>query len=276
LVDKIGINQLRKHFLVGALYPNRRGAQMNIQQIRNATMRFEYAQRKFLTDPYLAPLHTLPSYTGLSPNPMVELPCTSQEVIADIEMVVVSHLHSDHYDSTAQELLPKDLPVFCQPGDEQTIQSHGFRSVTPVTDSRNWNGIKITKITGQHGSGETLEKMGKASGFVFKAENEPTIYWAGDTIWCDHVAEAIDQYQPDIIITHSCGAVWDENVLIVMDAAHTVEVCQAAPNSIVIATHMEALDHATVTRQELRAYTEASGISPEQLLIPVDGEILFF
>ena len=45
---------------------------------------------------------------------------------------------------------------------------------------------------------------------------------------------------------------------------------------IVIATHMEALDHATVSREELRAYAKANGIQPERLLIPADGERLVF
>jgi hypothetical protein len=71
----------------------------------------------------------------------------------------------------------------------------------------------------------------------------------GDTIWCEPVADLIEQIQPDIIITHSCGAMWGNNELIVMDAAQTLEVCQAAPNSVVIATHMDALDHATVSRE---------------------------
>jgi hypothetical protein len=60
--------------------------------------------------------------------------------------------------------------------------------------------------------------------------------------------------------------------LIVMDAAQTVAVCHAAPNSTVIATHMEALDHATVTRAALRKYAEAQGVGPKKLLIPFDGE----
>ena len=106
--------------------------------------------------------------------------------------------------------------------------------------------------------------MGDASGFVFEAENEPTVYWAGDTIWCEAVAETIHRTQPDVIITHSCGAMWGDHVLIVMDAAQTVAVCRAAPNSTVIATHMEALDHATVTRAALRKYAEAQGIEPEE------------
>ena len=53
-------------------------------------------------------------------------------------------------------------------------------------------------------------------------------------------------------------------------------VCKAAQNKTVIATHMDALDHATISRIELRAYAESNGILPEQLLIPEDGEILEF
>ena len=118
--------------------------------------------------------------------------------------------------------------------------------------------------------------MGDASGFVFVAENEPTVYWAGDTIWCEAVAETIHRTQPDVIITHSCGAMWGDHVLIVMDAAQTVAACRAAPNSTVIATHMEALDHATVTRADLRQCAETHGIGPEQLRIPLNGEKIAF
>jgi L-ascorbate metabolism protein UlaG (beta-lactamase superfamily) len=114
--------------------------------------------------------------------------------------------------------------------------------------------------------------MGEASGFVFEAAHEPTVYWAGDTIWCAAVAETIRRAQPDVIVTHSCGAMWGDRVLIVMDAAQTVAVCRAAPGSTVIATHMEALDHATITREALRKYANNHGVGPEQLLIPLDGE----
>ncbi len=50
----------------------------------------------------------------------------------------------------------------------------------------------------------------------------------------------------------------------------------AAPDSTVIVTHMNSVDHATVSRQGLRQYADASGIRPEQLLIPADGEKLVF
>ena len=77
-------------------------------------------------------------------------------------------------------------------------------------------------------------------------------------------------------MTHSCGAVWGEDVLIVMDAAQTVAACRAAPQATVVAVHMEALDHGTVSRQQLRTYAEERGISSAVLRIPANGETLRF
>jgi L-ascorbate metabolism protein UlaG (beta-lactamase superfamily) len=249
---------------------------MNLQLIRSATLRMEYAQQHFVIDPYLAAKHSRPSFTGTSPNPLVDLPCVPQDVIAHIDLVLISHLHSDHFDPTAQQLLPKDTPILCQPEDAAQITAKGFRQVTVITERLAWHEITITRTSCQHGSGDVLAEMGSASGFIFQATHEPTVYWAGDTIWNDTVAETIVRTQPQIIITHSCGAMWGEQVLIVMDAAQTVAVCRAAPQSIVVATHMDALDHATVSRMGLRQYATVHGITPEQLVIPADGETLIF
>jgi hypothetical protein len=61
-----------------------------------------------------------------------------------------------------------------------------------------------------------------------------------------------------------------------MDAEQTISLCQAAPNAVVVATHMEALDHGTVARADLRALAEKEGIGDDRLLIPLDGEVLVF
>ena len=249
---------------------------MQIQLIRNATLRMVYANRKFVTDPFLAAKHTLRSFADISPNPLVDLPCLPEEVIDGIEMVVVSHLHSDHFDQVAQELLPKNLPLFCQPGDETTLVEKGFQSAVVVEQSTRWQGITLTRTPAQHGTGVWIERMGNVSGFVFQAENEPTIYWAGDSIWYAPVEQTITEFQPDIIITHSSGAKFGDSDPIVMDAEQTIAVCQTAPHATVIAVHLESLDHGTVSRGDLRAVAEAHGIGTGQLLIPADGEQLNF
>ncbi len=191
-----------------------------------------------------------------------------------VELVLVSHLHADHFDKVAQDLVPKHLPLICQPGDEEKIRSFGFTDVTPLTDELTIDGILFTRREGNHGSGPVLEKMGQVMGLSIEADGEPSIYWAGDTILYPPVRETIATTQPDIIITHSCGAKWDD-IHIVMDAEQTVEVCRIAPeNTKIIATHMEALDHATVSRHDLQAYANAHDIAKHKLIIPDDGEIL--
>lgn len=106
---------------------------------------------------------------------------------------------------------------------------------------------------------------------MFKAAGEPTLYWTGDTIWYEPVQQVIREHQPEVIVTHSSGAVWgDDPNPIVMDAAQTLAVCQFAPQAAVVAVHLESLDHGQVSRADLQA------VSVPQLRIPLDGETLEF
>jgi len=63
-------------------------------------------------------------------------------------------------------------------------------------------------------------------------------------------------------------------MLIVMDTFQTLEVCHLAPKSKVVAIHMEALDHATVSRVELGNFVRAHEVNEDQLIIPADGEVV--
>ncbi|MEI2296812.1 MBL fold metallo-hydrolase [Ensifer sp. MJa1] len=246
---------------------------MKLQLIRNATLKLDYAGHTVLIDPFLGPKDSLPSFAGRSPNPTVDLPVAIDEILAGVELVVISHLHEDHFDDTAKERVPKGLPIFCQPGDEEAIRAAGFRDVTPLSDTASWQNLKLTRRDGSHGLGPVVQDMGPVIGFTLEARGEPTVYWAGDTVYYPAIEKTIRETRPDVIVTHSCGAKWSGD-LIVMDAAQTIAVCETAKNSIVVATHMEALDHATVSRSELRAAADAHGIPVTKLVIPDDGEVL--
>ncbi|UCG24041.1 MAG: MBL fold metallo-hydrolase [Chloroflexota bacterium] len=249
---------------------------MNIRLIRNATLRLRYNGRELLFDPCLAPKHSIRSFAGVSRNPIVDLPCPIPEILDGVELLILSHLHVDHFDPLAQESLPENLKIFCQPGDEREISDKKFLDVTPIETSVSWQGITITRTPGKHGTGDVGERMGKVSGFVFQAEGEPAIFWAGDTIWYDDVQKVIVQYQPDVIITHSSGAKFGNSDPIVMDAEQTITVCRSAPQATVVAIHLESLDHGTVSRSDLRLIAEQSGTKRARLLIPDDGERIDF
>lgn len=249
---------------------------MKIQLIRNATMKITYAGRTILTDPMLAPKDAYEPFAGIARNPTIELPFQVEEIVKGIESVVVTHDHPDHFDKTARAVLPKMTPVFCQPGDEVRMTEEGFRTVIPIEKSHTWEGITITRTDGRHGSGKILEFTGKVSGFVFQANEEPTVYWVGDSVWCEPVENTIEIFKPDIIITHSGGAKIPGYEYIIMDSAQTLTTLNASPESVVVAIHLEALDHCGVSREALRQMADRDAIPPSRLIIPKDGETIAF
>jgi L-ascorbate metabolism protein UlaG (beta-lactamase superfamily) len=247
---------------------------MHLQLIRNATMRITYAGHVILTDPYLGGKGAYRTLAGHEQNPICDLPEDAGALCHDIEMVLVSHLHNDHFDPAAIELIPKDIPIFCQPPDEGRIREKGFTDLTPVEEPVAWHGIAITRTEGTHGTGTWGEQLNPVSGFVLKADHEPVVYWCGDTIWYEPVREVVINMRPDVIITHSGGAELEDSGPIIMDAAQTIAVCRHAPDATVVAIHLEALDHCRVSRADLRAFAHRYGIDANQLLIPADGQMI--
>jgi len=247
---------------------------MKIQLIRNATMKLSYAGRTILTDPMLSAKGAFRSFAGKAPNPTVDLAVTIEKILEGVQALIISHLHPDHFDEAAARILPKNIPVFCQPGDAIHLQENGFTSITAIETSSLWAGITITRTSGQHGQGKILERLGNVSGFVLAAAGEPTVYWVGDSIWYPQVADTIKMHKPDIIITHSGGATLPGFEPIVMDGEQTLTAIKAAPTAKIVAIHMESLDHCTVSRAMLRTMADKAGITPERLIIPEDGESL--
>ncbi|MCG8687076.1 MAG: MBL fold metallo-hydrolase [Desulfobacterales bacterium] len=250
---------------------------MKIQLIRNATMKIELAGKTILTDPMLSLKHGIESFAGNEKNPTVELPLPVEDILSNVDMVLVSHVHQDHFDAAARQLLPKDMPIFCTKEYEDSIKESGFLKVTSIEDQTEWQGIKIVRTPGQHAGNEKWQKiLGSVSGFLLKAENEPTLYWPGDTILYDEVEAVLKTEHPDIILPHCCGAVLEDSGPIVMNGKMAIDICGLAPKATVVAIHMEALDHATVSRQELKALADAANLTSEQFMIPQDGETLTF
>lgn len=244
---------------------------MRLQLIRNATLRLRYAGQNILVDPSLAEQYSQDSLAGKSKNPTVALPVRADEVAEGIDLVLVSHLHADHID-LKPPCLPTSLPVLGQPNDTGTLRDAGFTDVTGLETDVEWKGIQIIRTGGEHGTGPVGQAMGQVSGFVLRAPEEPTLYVAGDTIWNDEVRTVIKTYHPAVIVTNSGGG-QIQQTMILMDIQATLAVAKAAPAATVIAVHLEAYDHMTVTRQALRSAVRQAGLE-SRVVVPNDGEII--
>jgi len=235
--------------------------------VRNATLVLDVAGRRVLVDPGLddagarPPVESTPNQRR---NPLVPLPIPADELVRGLDAVVVTHLHRDHFDATAERLLPRDVPVFCQPPDAERLRALEL-DARPVVDELDWDGLTLVRTDGRHGTGELAEALAPVSGFVLRAPAEPTLYIAGDTVWCDQVEAAIELHRPDVAVVNASGARFLEGDPIVMTTADVAEVATRVPT--VVAVHLEAINHCLETRAEVRARVPAA-------LVPEDGETL--
>ncbi|HKW27559.1 MAG TPA: MBL fold metallo-hydrolase [Terriglobales bacterium] len=246
---------------------------MRLRLLRHATLIVEFAGRKLLIDPMLSAPGAMPAIENSPnprPNPLVPLPATVQEIAQDLDAVLVTHTHRDHWDDAAARELPREVPLLCQPEDAQKLQGQGFTHVQPLQTGLIWNALEVTRTSGQHGTGEIGRKMAPVSGFVLRGPGEDPLYIAGDTIWCAEVQQAIAQFRPAAIVVNAGAARFLEGDPITMAAADVISVCRAAAPAKVIAVHMEAINHCLLTRQQLAAEVEASGLV-KQVVIPQDG-----
>jgi len=254
---------------------------MQLRLLRHATCVLRFNGRRILTDPMLARAETMdPVQEAASARriPLVDLPLDDAglaSVISQLNAVLVTHLHRDHLDPRAAEILPKTVPVICQPVDAQPLERMGFRAVVPVETASEWQGIHITRIGGQHGTGKIGERMGPVSGFVLRVPGEPSLYLAGDTIWCGEVEAAIASLQPQVIVVNSGAAQFLDGGPITMTSEDVVRVCRAAPGSTVVAIHLDALNHCVLSRLELGAALDEADLL-SRVRIPANGETLTF
>lgn len=261
---------------------------VQLQQIRNATVKISYGETTFLIDPMLAEKGAYPgfenTYHSSLRNPMVDLPMSEQDVIAGVDAVIVTHTHLDHWDVAAQEFLPKDIPLYAQnPADATLIRTQGFTNVRVLSDKTEFGGVTLSKTGGQHGTDamyavpKVATALGDVMGVVFEAPGHKTLYLVGDTVWRDEVDQALAQYDPEIIVINAGYAIRCDfpDHGIIMGKKDVLRATQTAPEATIVATHMGAINHTALTREELRAYVQKKGIE-ERVKIPEDGATITF
>lgn len=258
-------------------------ARMNVTQLRNATIVVELRTPEgpavVLVDPMLSAPGALPSLKYFTRerrrNPLVALPAIADELLGRVTHALITHCqkgHFDHLDSAGLRWLrERQTPVLCTPHDADHLSKRGLRTV--VLDST-FLGGRLTLVPCVHGEGLIGSFMEHGTGYFIELPGEPSLYLAGDTVLTPQVMAFVEERRPDVLVLPAGGARLDLGGHIIMDEAEVLEVARGC-TGVVVANHLEALDHCGGSRVSLRTRADAAGLG-ERLRIPADGQTLSF
>jgi len=242
---------------------------MKFTQIRHATCVVELDNIRFLIDPILYKKNTLsPIKGGIEQNnPLVDI-SVGEDILRNIDIILLTHLHRDHFDPEIINFFGKNIPIVSCIEYKDRLSEIGFSNLNLVKDKIEIRGIEIILTKGKHGTGFVGISMGKSYGFILKTKNNEVIYITGDTIWCNYVKKTIEEYDPNYIIGF-CGSATIKNIHITLNENDIKNIMEKTKKAKIIVNHMDAWNHCFLTREKLKG-----NIRNNNLYIPNDGETI--
>lgn len=254
---------------------------LNIHHFRNATMVIETEKDVILIDPMIGPKGAMATFTFFrfkaQKNPIVPLPENCNEILKKVTHCLITHKHPDHLDPEAERFLSDHkIPVTCSIKDTTLFKKKGLNVVQSIEywKKADFLGGTIEGIPAKHGYGFVSKPMGDVMGFYIQLPNQKSVYLSSDTIYTNSVDKVLKEYKPDISVV-ACGtAQLDVFKPLLMTMEDILKFIKNSPG-LVIANHLEAVNHCPTTRSELRNELKKNGLS-KKIHIPIDGEIISF
>lgn len=240
---------------------------LNIHHFRNATMVIETEKDVILVDPMLGLKGTMPTFTFFrfkaQKNPIVNLPEKCNEILKRVTHCIITHQHPDHIDKEGERFLKENnIPITCSVKDEKAFKKKGLNVVNAINywEKNNFLGGTIEGIPAKHGYGFIAKPMGNVMGFYIELPNQKSIYISADTVYTDAVDKVLSEYKPSISIVASGTAQLDIFKPLLMTVSDILKFVKNSPEKV-IANHLEAVNHCSTTRVELRNELEKKGLS---------------
>ncbi|MCK5052080.1 MAG: MBL fold metallo-hydrolase [Candidatus Cloacimonetes bacterium] len=248
---------------------------MEIQFIRHATVLIIVENKKILVDPMLGEIGTespYPMTANRIKNPLISMPVKNENLIKDLDAVLLTHYHPDHFDKTAENILPKDLLIYCQPGDDILLKEKGFVNVQVIDIKSDLGEISIMRYEVNHAEGIWEGPMGKSSAYFLKTENDSLLI-SGDTIYDKNFENVLNETQPNLVIANAGAAQFIIGTPITLTADALKNITKILPNSKIFAVHMDAINHCVLLKDDLRKFVAEEGLT-KSIFVPNEGGML--
>jgi len=222
-----------------------------------------------LTDPTFVHRHeAVPLGYGLHTTRLTD-PAVEIEDLPPIDLVLLSHLHGDHFDLVAEERLPRSVPIITTPQSARDLREMGFEGAVglqtwdSVTLTQGQRHLRITSCPGQHGPGLVDRALPDVMGSVieFGSGDRPRrMYISGDTLLVDDLEEIPRRYPHIDVAVFHLGGTRVMGVLVTMDADQGVEAVRLIDAGTSIPVHYDDYDVNTSSLEEFLSAADATGL----------------
>ena len=217
--------------------------------VGTATVIISYGGFRILTDPNFlhAGDHVHLGY-GLTSERLTN-PAIEMEDLPDLDFVLLSHLHGDHFDRVAEARLEKTLPIVTTGHAARYLEGKGFR---PPIALDTWEGVTLRKgeawarvsaMPGTHAPGPLRKVLPPVMGSMLEFgetgddEARLTMYISGDTLVHDELHEIPERYpEVDLALLH-LGGTRVLGIMVTMDAEQGVEAIRIIDPKAAIPIH---------------------------------------
>ncbi|MFF5262881.1 MBL fold metallo-hydrolase [Actinomadura viridis] len=190
-------------------------------------------------------------------------PAMSPEELPELDGVVLSHLHDDHWDRVAERSLDRDLPILTTPAAARTLRGRGFAQASGLATwgdqelARGERTVRVTALPGRHAPGALRRVLPPVMGAMLEfgpRDSEPGLRLciSGDTLMYDAIAE-IPRRFPDIDVglVHLGGTTLLGLLMVTMDGRQGAGWAQTVGCTTIIPIHY---DDYTVMKSPLSAF----------------------
>jgi len=244
----------------------------SIEFIGTATVLIAYQGLSILTDPNFLHKgeHVYLGY-GLRSMRLTD-PALTLSQLPPIDLVILSHLHEDHFDRRVQRQLNRDKPIVSAREAASQLRRLGFRRALGLSTwdrlevSKGQARLVVTAMPGRHGAPGVSVLLPTVMGSMLDfgasaAQPKYRMYISGDTLVFDDIA-LIPQRFPaiDMALLHLGGTRLLKLAKVSMDGKDGVEMLNIIVPERAIPIHYNDYDVFTSPLSEFEAQVQGAGL----------------
>ncbi|MGZ8320473.1 MAG: MBL fold metallo-hydrolase [Telluria sp.] len=251
------------------------GSAGTVQFIGTATVLIRFQGLTILTDPnFLRKGGEVHLGYGVGSKRLTS-PGVDFDNLPPIDLVVLSHMHDDHFDKLVQEKLPRTTPIVTNKEASENLKRIGFTNTYALSRwdrldvQKGGARLRVTSLPARHGGPGVTAVLPSVMGAMLDFGADPAapdyrIYISGDTMVYDEL-NAIPQRFPDIdlALLHLGGMHMLGMFQVTMDGGDGVRLMQLVRPRKAIPLHQDDYDVYQSPPGDFAGEAQAAGLAPQ-------------